>query len=89
MKKIYLVLIAIIVIVLVGIVIIVKRPKTAQEYFETGLTQFKKTIVFPKEYHKMSSEEYDEHRKMVISSSNSAIKSFTGMASSLTIAIPK
>ena len=76
MKKIYLLLVAIIVIVLVGMVIIMKKPKTAQEYLETGLTQFKKTIVFPKEYHKMSSEEYDEHRKMVISSIDSAIKSY-------------
>lgn len=41
-KKGYLVAIAIIVIGLVTIMIIVKKPKTAEEYFKTGLTQYKK-----------------------------------------------
>lgn len=40
-KKRYLLAIVIVIIALVGIVIIVKKPKTAQEYFESGLTQYK------------------------------------------------
>ncbi len=76
MKKIYLLLVAIIVVALVGVVIIVKKPKTAQEYLETGLTQFKKTIISSKEYHEMSAEESKEYLKMVISSTDSAVKSY-------------
>ena len=76
MKKIYLLLVAIIVIVLVGIVIIVKKPKTAQEYFETGLSQFKEAVMSPRVYHELSPEEKEEYRKMVFSSTDSAIKSY-------------
>ena len=81
MKKIYLLLVAIIVVVLVWAVArkkpgIIEKPEIDKEYFETGLSHYKKIITFPKEYHEMSSEEYDEHRKMVISSTDSAIKSY-------------
>ncbi len=76
MKKIYLLLVAIIVIVLVGIVIVVKKPKTAQEYFETGLNSYKSIDIPSEEYREMSPEEKEEYYKMVISSANSAIKSY-------------
>lgn len=76
MKKIHLLLVAIVVIVLVGIVIIVKRPKTAQEYFETGLNSYKSIDIPSEEYRKMSPEEEEEYNKMVISSADSAIKSY-------------
>lgn len=75
-KKGYLVAIVIVIIVLVGIVIIVKRSKTAQKCFETGLNLYKSADIPPEEYREMSPEEEKEYCKMVISSTDSAIKSY-------------
>lgn len=75
-KKGYLVAIVILVIVLVGIMIIVKRPKTAQKYFETGINLHKNVGISTEEYRQMSPGEKEEHNKMVISSTDTAIKSY-------------
>ena len=74
-KKGYLVAIITLIIVLVGIMVIVKRPKTAQKYFETGINLYKNVDISTEEYREMTLEEKEEHHKMVISSTDSAIKS--------------
>lgn len=75
-KGYFLLAIVIVIIALVGIMIIMKKPKTAQEYFETGLNSYKSADISSKEFRKMSPEEKEEYRKMVISSADSAIKSY-------------
>ncbi len=67
------------VIVLVGVVIIVKKPKTAQEYFEVGFTHYKKVVAAAlaiPNYSELSPQKEEEYRKMVNSSTDSAIKSY-------------
>ena len=75
-KGYFLLAIIIVIIALVGIMIIMKKPKTAQECFETALNLYKSSYVSSKEFRKMSPEEKEEYRKMVISSADSAIKSY-------------
>jgi len=75
-KKGYLVAIVIVIIVLVGLVIILKKPKSPQEYFETGVNLHKNVEISAEEYRMMSPEEEEEYCKMVISSTDSAIKSY-------------
>jgi outer membrane protein assembly factor BamD (BamD/ComL family) len=75
-KKGYLVAIVTLIIVLVGIVIIVKKPTTAQKYFETGLNSYKSIDIPSEEYRKMSPEEKEECNKLLISSTDSAVKSY-------------
>ena len=75
-KKGYLLAIVILVIVLVGIMIIVKKPKSPQEYFETGFDLYKNVDISTEKYRMMSPEEKEEYRKMVISSADSAVKSY-------------
>ena len=55
-KKGYLLTIIIVIIALVGI-IIVKKPKTAQKYFETGLNSYKNIDIPSEEYREMTPEE--------------------------------
>ena len=80
MKKIYLLLVAIIVVALVWAVArrkpeITEKPKNAQEYFETGVNSYKNVDISTEEYREMTPEEKEEYNKMVISSTDSAIKS--------------
>lgn len=82
MKKIYLLLVAIIVVALVWAAArrkpgIIEKPEIDREYFETGLTQYKKFVTSDiDEYLNMPLEERKEYKKILISSANSAIKSY-------------
>jgi len=83
MKKIYLLVLAIIVVALVWVAArrkpsIIEKPKGAQDYFEIGLASYREgvTAFLDAPFDEMSPEESEEYRKMVTSAADSAIKSY-------------